>query len=190
MMMMMMMMVAEELQRENVTARSQVRDDGRTEAHRAGRSEASGGGDFLRVVDIYYQDARDWSRLGFLVSLRCRSRVGAAHLSCVDARCIHERDVHGGRQSRQALLAKVLFSSPPAAAYKHNHNEHNSKHALTINQPDNNQLKCSVLFNKFCLTKIGRGEKSCATFVQKGVQNTFARLQQAFIKMKTLTSTD
>jgi hypothetical protein len=58
--MMVVVVFAEEPPRENVTARSQVRDDGQAGAPRGGRSEASGGGIFCGL-DIYYQEARGWS---------------------------------------------------------------------------------------------------------------------------------
>jgi hypothetical protein len=74
------------------------------------------------------------------------------------ARCIHEREVHGGRDGRGRHFWPRHFLPPCSAAYTHNHiyNEHNSKHALTINQPDNQLLKCYNIW----------GQSSCATAMQ------------------------
>jgi hypothetical protein len=107
-------------------------------------------------VNIYYQDARGWSCLA-LVSLRCRSRVEAAHLLC--GRAVHPR----GETVEAAAFGPRHFL-PPAAAYTHKtiYIMNNSKHALTINQPDNQLLKC---YNK-------NGSVSCATAVQAASKTT------------------
>jgi hypothetical protein len=47
------------------------------------------------------------------------------------------------RPTEEELLAEFV-KAIPTLSLTHNHiyNEHNSKHALTINQPDNQLLKC------------------------------------------------
>jgi hypothetical protein len=82
----MMMMVAEELPRENMTARSQVRDDGQAGASRARGDQRLQEAGFFAGRYILPTRPRLVCCLA-LVSLRCRSRVEAAHLFC--GRAVH-----------------------------------------------------------------------------------------------------
>jgi hypothetical protein len=123
--------------------------------------------DFLRVVDIYYQNGARlvcclafWSLAAVSLSRRgCSSGVCVCVCVWVGARCIHL-----GRDGRGRHFWPRHFLPPAAAAYTHTtiYIMNNSKHALTINQPDNNQLlKCYNIWGSKWLCNF------CATSVQK-----------------------
>jgi hypothetical protein len=82
-----------------------------------------------------------------------------------------------------ALLAKVFPSPCCRRLHTHTHTRHhiyimnNSKHALTINQPDNNQLlKCYNIW----------GRKCCATVVQAASKTTLHACNPCSPKIGTL----
>jgi hypothetical protein len=86
-------------------------------------------------------------RLVCCLALVSRCGVALAYgllICCVWARGASMRETSMGRDGRGSGFWAKAFSSPPAAAYTQNHIYimNNSKHAFTINQPDNQLLKC------------------------------------------------
>jgi hypothetical protein len=98
-----MMMAAEEPPRENVTARGQVRDDGR---RRIARGDQASGGGILRV-DIYYQDAGWsawlWSRCGHTRRLL---------ICCVCGRGASMRETSMGETVKAGTFDQGIFFPP------------------------------------------------------------------------------
>jgi hypothetical protein len=140
-----------------VTARVQVSDDGQ---RRIARGAIRG----LRRRDFagrYILPRRPWLVcLALVVSLQVLSRRGCSFVVCVwGGRGV---STLRGRRSRQAFLGQAFSSLrlPLTQPYIMN----NSKHALTINQPDN-QLKCYNIWG----SKLSCG--TCAKYHYASVQN-------------------